>query len=70
MTEITERVQEMLKDKNFNYEESICIDKESYKRITEAIEDNKKQKAQLAYLQGFVKGLGTVVEELKREISQ
>lgn len=60
----------MLKDKNLNYEESICIDKESYKRITEAIEDNKKQKAQLAYLQGFVKGLGTVVEELKREISQ
>lgn len=60
----------MLKDKNLNYEESICINKESYKRITEAIEDNKKQKAQLAYLQGFVKGLATVVEELKREISQ
>lgn len=60
----------MLKDKNFNCEESICIDKESYNRITEAIEDNKKHKAQLAYLQGFVKGLATVVEELKREISQ
>jgi len=60
----------MLKDKKFNYEESICIDKESYNHITEVIEDNKKQKAQLAYLQGFVKGLATVVEELKREISQ
>ena len=60
----------MFEDKNLNYEESILIDKESYNRITEVIEDNKKQKAQLAYLQGFVKGLDTVVEELKREISQ
>lgn len=60
----------MFEDKNLNYEESILIDKESYNRITEVIEDNKKQKAQLAYLQGFVKGLATVVEELKREISQ
>lgn len=60
----------MSKYKKLNYEESICINKESYNRITEAIEDNKKHEAQLAYLQGFVKGLATVVEELKREISQ
>ena len=60
----------MSKYKKLNYEESVCIDKESYNRITEVIEDNKNQTAQLAYLQGFVKGLSTVVEELKREISQ
>lgn len=60
----------MSKDKHFDYEESILIDKENYNCITQVIEDNKKHKAQLAYLQGFVKGLATVVEELKREISQ